>query len=239
MRFHWQNLKKEDKTNHWLHGRSWLYVGKSVIRTEWAFPSKTVGISLDLNHYGEDAFLFSVRLWFFAFYLGLENRFLYNFLEKFTKRSDAKYTDGRGIGFSFHQWVLRISLWEPAMEWRSTDPKWWYFSIDFSDLLFGKPKYVEELIEIRDINVTMPEKTYPGTGKLFYSHWVYPRWFTKTVKRCNIDVPGGIPHPGKGTTSYNCGEDALHSQTTASNSIEDGIGKFVGSVLSMRKRYPL
>ena len=48
-----------------------------------------------------------------------------------------------------------------------------------------------------------------------------------------------IPNPGKGTCSYNCGEDALHSLTCNVNTIEDGIGEVMKSVNKCRMAYPL
>ena len=61
------------------------------------------------------------------------------------------------------------------------------------------------------------------------------------MKRYEVscDDKNGVPHPGKGTTGYNCDESALHSQTGAANSRKEAVEKFVESVYWYRKNYPL
>jgi hypothetical protein len=84
----------------------------------------------------------------------------------------------------------------------------------------------------------MPEGAYQGTAKLVLYEWSRPRWFTKRMKRCEIRVPAGIPHEGKGDNSWDCGADATFGMTTGEcSSIPQGVGLLVGSVLRDRVEY--
>ena len=46
-----------------------------------------------------------------------------------------------------------------------------------------------------------------------------------------------IPIPGKGTTAYNCGEDAIYSQSSIANNHQESIAKFQASVMRSRNNY--
>ncbi len=106
------------------------------------------------------------------------------------------------------------------------------------DFFFGRPKYSDKEIESREIVIPMPEAGYKATAKLFIASWSRPRWFTKSIQRVSIEIPEGIPFPGKGENSYDCGPDATYSITTGEcNSIPEGVGKLVASVLRDRVNY--
>jgi len=83
----------------------------------------------------------------------------------------------------------------------------------------------------------MPEKNYPAHAILADWTWTYPRWFSKTIRRCEIKIPGGLPHEGKGENSYDCGQDATFSIATKAKTIPEGVGQLVGSVLKDRVKY--
>lgn len=240
MNYHWQNLKKEDNTNHLFHGRNWFRFGENTLSSEWAIPSKDIRIMLSLNSYGDDAIAVSISLFLFSIHLALENNWLYKHLSKITKRSDNGYTSGRNIGFYLYGDAFSVSIWNDPMESRNTDYWFQHIYINLTDFFLGRSKCTTKVLEERDILIPMPEKSYPATGQLVLYSWSRPRWFTKKLKRVSIECKEGVSHPGKGTASYNCGEDATFSLTTGEcNSIEKGIGIFVGSVLRDRKVYPL
>lgn len=153
--------------------------------------------------------------------------------------------EGREIRFAIHDWRIWISLWGNTHSWHSDDPWWKEIVIDPSKILFGKDTYERENIKVRDVVVPMPEKNYKATATLY--RWTKSRtrlpFAVKTGLNVEIDMNEPIPHPGKGTAEYNCGEDASHSLSSPvkniSNGIEDGIGKVVSSVLWKRNNYPL
>jgi hypothetical protein len=121
----------------------------------------------------------------------------------------------------------------------SKDPWWMSWYIDLPDLFLGRSKYSEEIVQEQDVKIPMPEKEYDAKAKLKLCSWKRPRWFTQKMHRTEIDVPEGIPHPGKGTCDYNCGEDKLFSQTKPNTTIKDGICDIVRAATWYRLNYPL
>lgn len=83
----------------------------------------------------------------------------------------------------------------------------------------------------------MPEGCYPATVKIEERTWKRPRWFRKTRVDAYVDIPDGIPHEGKGTASWNCGEDGLFGCGCEGDSIEKAVGHTVATVLDYRRRY--
>lgn len=229
MRFHYQNLNDSPK-KYLLHGRFWLG-DKFQLNGEWCIPSKSFDLSLDLNHYGDTAIGGRISLWLVSLYLSVENRFLYNFFEKLTKRKDQKYTNGRCMGISWNNRIFRIDLWNDPMESRSVDPKWWHIVIDFDRLLKGRPIHSEKVLEEREIVIPMPEKSYSATARKLLWRVDYPRWFSREGITIDIKCPEGVPFEGKGENSWDCGKDATFEMSCSARTIPEGVGKFVGSVL--------
>lgn len=147
--------------------------------------------------------------------------------------------ESREVSLSLFEWHLHWSIWrDPMGGWSCDVPKWRDGGIDIQDILLGESTCNTTTIEERAIVVPMPEKSYPATAKLQEFAWSRPRWFTKRVKRVEIEIPGGIPHAGKGENSWDCGDDATFSITTGQcRSIPEGIGILVGSCLRDRIRY--
>lgn len=148
--------------------------------------------------------------------------------------------EGRTISLQWHHGALWWTLWMDQDVWSSTDPKWRRGSFNPVDFLLGRHEFSRTEIETRSVRVPMPEGDYEATGMLELATWTRPRSpFTKRLTRATVEVETGIPHPGKGTASYNCGEDRMYSITTPARTIEEGVEKFVAAVLDKRKRYPL
>lgn len=239
MYFHYQNLKKEDNTKHLLHGRCWI--GYHQFHAEWSIPTKFWHIELAFNDYGETAISFRLALGLFSIYLGTENRWLYKKLEKITVRKRRSYTNGRKIGISFHNGTFWFSLWEDPMEWSHDDPKWWKFNFTPMDFFFGRSKYSEESVQEGDAVIEMPEGPYKATYKKFISYWKRPRYlFSKQLLRISIDIPVGIPHPGKGENSWDCGMDATFGVTMSikgNETIGEICERLVIDNLKIRRKY--
>lgn len=236
MYFHYQNLKKEEKTSkHISNGRFWLG-RKPQFHCEWVIPGRDLSLEISLND-GDDAIGGKIGMYLFTIYWSIEWHFLYRLLKPLTRRRDQKYTNGRRIGFYLSEGYLSLMLWHDPMESRSSDPWWWHKFIDLRNLFLGKSTYNEEILEERDVLIPMPEKTYEAHAKLYISTWTRPRWFSKSIKRVSIDIPGGIPVPGKGENSWDCGDDAHHGMTCAANSIAHGVGQLVGGALHERVRH--
>lgn len=143
----------------------------------------------------------------------------------------------RAMELSLHSWAIWWNLWTSSMEWNSKTPKWRNGSWHFLDTILGKTKYTRNVIDERDVEIPMPEGCYNAHVKLCEDVWKRPRWFSSTVKRIDADIPGGIPHEGKGTCSHNCGVDGCFGMCAPANTIAEGVGEIVGSVLSSRVKY--
>ena len=57
--------------------------------------------------------------------------------------------------------------------------------------------------------------------------------------RSEVSSEEGIPHPGKGTCDYNCGESALYSSTSPESNPDLAFEKFKNDAIWYRKNYPL
>lgn len=246
MRFHSQNLKKEDRENVWFNSRCWIYPfsGDNSYRTsigiQLVLPSESLRFTFDIND-GDSAFGLSICVFLFGLYINIENPLLNRFARWLTINKQNKYGCQREFGFYTYGDAIVTHFWHDSMD-SSNNRHIFGFLNTYThvlDILLGKNVYTSEVLKEKKVEIPMPEKTYLGKGTLELCTWKRPRWFAKSIRRVTIEVEGGVPHPGKGTTSYNCDDNALHSLTTCEDSIEKGVGVFVGSVLDYRNRYPL
>lgn len=120
------------------------------------------------------------------------------------------------------------ALWHADHGWRSDDRRvwpWegygWTYTWPVVDWLLGKEQHdttdlaVVETTVATDAHDRYPAAEYPAEAKLqlwrqWRTRWPFGR---EAGLRTVVTVEGGVPHPGKGTTSYNCEEDALFSQS--------------------------
>jgi hypothetical protein len=159
-----------------------------------------------------------------------------------------KYHAGeRTFGISWYREYLRVEIgsFEDNSSFRQ-GPWWTEFSVDVPSLIFGDIKHERKLIAEKNVIVPMPEKDYDAQVKLFDCVWQRSRSPFKTrLFRGTIECSEGIPYPGKGTTSYNCGEDATQSIDCVVSSGDirkasaEMIGKIVASVTERRMTHPL
>jgi hypothetical protein len=150
----------------------------------------------------------------------------------------GEYTgDRRAIGVAIHGGAFWWDLWNDEFESRSTDPWWTRGCFHFKDGLLGGTSYSDEILETRDVVIPMPEKAYSATAKLKLSRWRRPLWpWPAEMLRVEIDCPEGIPVPGKGENSWDCGDDATYGITCAAPTIEGAIGQLVASTLRTRQK---
>lgn len=214
---HWQNLK-EDGDKHWLCGRVWL----GDWRAEWTVWRSSIRLGLDLDA-GENECTFSIGLWLFCLYIS--KRFKHIRIKK--ERSFHLY---------WYECAIWLKLWGDD-NWNSKD-RWWRrgIAIHLDDIFLGRQRYSEEPRDIVNTFIPMPEGCYPAIIRLYKAIWSRPMWFPKKLMRATIDVPGGIPHEGKGENSWDCGEDGLLGLTCQAETVEEAIGKTVASVLYSRRR---
>ena len=136
--------------------------------------------------------------------------------------------------FSFHDGLLYWNIWKTDYGWHNKMPRWQDGSFNFADFFLGKNSYSTKVLEEKDIEVKMPEGTYNGIGKLVEARWKRPRWFENKIFRAELDIPEGIPIPGKGENSYDCGPDATYGMTCPADTIHHGVNELIKSCINTR-----
>ena len=243
-----------------LNSRYFWHFGKGheEIYLEWNIGSKTfdLGFSISKAYVSEHTMTFVFAIPPIALYWGftwdwLENRKWFTKWVKEDKnkikhmevygepREYFKHAEERQFSLRIFDWTIWGDFYSKTMESNSSDPWWMRWNFSIPDFFLGKYKYETKTLETRNVKIPMPEKNYDAVVKIFLSTWKRPRWlFTKKRIRADIEIPEGIPHPGKGTTSYNCGNDALYGGTYQATNVNDAICEVVKSALWYRLNYP-
>lgn len=254
MHFHWQNLndKKHGRAGSPLrYGRAWWRLGgRSAVNWEWTlFHSSSCRIGITVGGSEEFGFHWCLALpWLFSFYLTVAGFRPVVWLARLLLPKMAAdgtqhrmlhgYPDEREIRFSIHDWSIWWSVWRnPMAGWSRAVPRWRDGNFHPLDVLLGKVDYSTRVLKSTPAMVPMPEGSYAATVELFESTWKRPRWFATRMVRADVKLEKGIPFPGKGENSYDCGEDALHGLTTKADTIEEAIAETVQSALRSRRRY--
>lgn len=232
---HWQNLNERRRGANgsesygppW-HGRAWLHWGRSnnCAEVEWNLGSFAFGLSL---RHDDEGLHWSVQVPFLSLFFALEGKPFWRHYSR----------EARELSVSVFDWAIWWKTWKDPHSWRSGTPKWRDGSFHIDDFVLGKMRYSSRPLEYRWVEVPMPERTYYGCARLEEATWKRPRWLAQRLVRCEIEMlPGeGVPFPGKGENSWDCGEDACHGQTAPARSISEAVGDLVGSVLRSRVRH--
>jgi len=238
--FYWS---KDDEQRGW-HGRFSVHIGGSgtkSLRLEYAIPSRSCGVSVRFKN--DDDLMVSVALPPVALYAGANGGVLRRLADKVRSLlpSDMGTTyGGRDFGLRIHDWAIWWNLGVDDSGWTSTRPKWrdgcWH-PIGHNQRLTDP-----EVLDEREVLVPMPERSYRGKAKLTRALWGFsglPHFLAKEHRTVAIDMLEGeqIPFPGKGENSWDCDEDAAFGQSGPAQSIEEGVGRLVGSVLRSRRRH--
>jgi len=228
MRAH--SIREKRCFRHWLN-----ITEKTTFYQEWYILPWKFGIEAGIANY-ECAISISLRLVLFSIHVSINNAEWERWLMEKTKREDETYGSGRIIGMQMFNYTLWIDLWRDPMEWRSEDPWWWHFNIDFREILFGKSKSHFNVINQGDSVIIMPEGAYPCTYKVKTYFHERPRWFIRTHTIIDVNIPLGIPIEGKGENSWDCGMDATYGMSMPFSKY-DGICQSMDNIaLDMLKR---
>ena len=243
----WTWYPEDDNGPMRKHGRLIVRIGDGEsprptrLRFEYAIPSRSCGVSLRFKD--EDDVFVSSCFPPVALYLGAESRLLRRIADRVRALlpSDMGTTyGGREFSLRIFDWAIWWNLGIDDSGWTSTRPRWrdgnWH-PIGHNQRL-TEPEVIEE----REVLVPMPERSYRGKATLTRSLWGFsglPRLFAKNGHTVAIDMLEGeqIPFPGKGENSWDCDEDAAFVHSGPAQTIEEGIGRLVGSVLRSRKRH--
>lgn len=239
--FHWQNLNdKPGGRQGWglRHGRAWLRVLSGGINVCWSFFGRgSGGCSVRATQSEEIGFRYHVGVPFlFAFFVTVYGGPFAAVARWLLKRSNAGYDD-RDTSLRFHDWAMWWTVWRDPHSWSSDVPWYREGSFHIDRFLLGDRQYSERTLSVTPTAVAMPEATYEASVRLFEATWKRPRWFALRIVRAEVKVPSGIPFPGKGENSWDCGEDAVFGQTSNSATVEAAVASIVESVLRSRRRY--
>lgn len=217
--------------------RGWFggYPGNSPrmsIEGHWLSGSFNIGIEFDKG--GDYDINITFCLVLFSLYLGFSSILLKKLVNLFIK----DYTS-RTISLRVFGGALWWDCWAPTDSWSSNEPWWMRWVWHPLDTLFGKMKHSEEELSKTETVIPMPEGIYPCVVTMKLETWKRPRlsWPSTKIRRAHVECEKGVPFPGKGENSWDCGDDALHGSCFPANTVEEGIGGFVASALRNRRRY--
>lgn len=240
MNWHWQNLNENG--SGLKYGRAWFHITEHLVfNPEWNFGSRSrhTGIGVKVGSDDRDIGIFIGVAHLFGVYFNLDGAWP-------SRWAFGKYGEQeRSFQLSWFEGRINLELaydwtepsYNPKDRWNHPGDRHW--SISPIDVLLGNPKYFEREIETLPVKIPMPEKIYDGTVRIFESTWTRPRlpWFPKRLRRTTVDIPNGIPFPGKGENSWDCGMDGCYGLTSPAQTPADAVGEVVKSVLHSRERY--
>lgn len=140
-------------------------------------------------------------------------------------------------------WRLGLS----PNSWDMSTPRWKRKDgmVDIADLLMGRHEVASEILDQGqgDLHVRWAGVTehYACTWKQERMTWTRTRfkWAPMTISKIYFDikVPGGVPFPGKGENSWDCGDDATYSMSCEASSINEACEKFAADVIQRREEH--
>jgi hypothetical protein len=232
--FHWQNLKESER-GVLLHGRAWLHFGPSrTLSWSWRLGLRS-GWRAEVDVGGdENDVRGSLALGVLAFYAGIAGFLPYTALARRWGRTT-------GVSLFEDHLVVRLHCDDSTTyhsNGRMRSEHGWYRSWFLKDVILGRATHTSRVLaEGVPVAVQMPELTYFGTARLTEDTWSRPRWRPLRTRRTHIDMPRGVPLPGKGENAWDCDEDACFGQTGPHDNVADAVAALVEYVEGRRLRY--
>lgn len=236
--YHSQNIAKEDAKDYakagkpykgsWVSWRCWWKVLGKPFRLE--LHSK-FGFSGKIEFDWEDhEITFHIAPLFFSLYFTIG------------KVLKGDWRRGRReFGFNLHEEFFWITIWTNPHEWNSSDPWWQHITIHWKDILFGKLVYTSTPIRKEQTTLCLPEANYPINIEFSRCTWVRPRRIFGNVDQIQADMKceKGIPVPGKGENSWDCGDDATYSLwcQVPTGTTAEALGKLLETIVDKRRRH--
>lgn len=222
--------EREGKLFPWLHGRAWFSSAdegrrRPSARVEWVFPSAGCRVSVEANRTTGE-WLFGVAFPPLSLWLGVE------------MPSGWWPKQHREWSIRIHNRAIWWRFGQNPHEWHSKTPKWLDGSWHPERTFLGKWVFTEKLLEQRRVLIPLPEGTYPATVKMTDEVRGYARSpFKHRQIGATVEFDDGwaVPFSGKGENSYDCGEDGMFSSSMPARTVEEAIGKVVGSILRTRR----
>ena len=238
------------------HGvRWWLHLWKWALRVEFHWWNSFILNTVSLGTHAADEHGPFLHLGLFRFWLSVSLDFGW-----------VKWMPDRTfLGLSYHDDSLWLSIWKKEMGgWtnprgkslldrlRIVKDEGISWSFNWRDFLLGKPKYTTKDLEVHMAAVPMPEGSYPVQVTIFESTWKRPRWpWPRKMIRTTTDVmpnkygspdgrkpgDGMIPYPGKGESSWDCGQSGSSSSTAPCKTVKEAIEEFRKYIMGRRTRH--
>lgn len=216
-------MSKKDKWNF----RKWWYLGNDYNNQVSIEASFRPGFGVTLSVYEDLTLMISCL--FFTVWLSVNFKAMRNWLHE----NDFRHW---GIDiYHCHDLIMVINWNHDESGWKKE--KGLHKYINFTDLVRGKSKHQQEVIEEKDLIFPMPEKGYKCKARIIKRVNSYPRWFATRWTTVEFDFEEPIPCEGKGENSYDCGVDHTHSMSVGADNFFDGVGKAIKSLLEQRVRY--
>jgi hypothetical protein len=236
----------------WREGRFWCHYGsRHEFKVNWRVFSRRIGFGLSLYFEIEDGNEVTANVsipWLATVYV--THTVPRRWLERILPEHHFRHSIGHGdvMEGSYHLdrriGVNAIGDWFQWQFWAHPNggyhglsnhpPLPWYrqFSFFWYGVLFGRSQYTEEVItEPHLVQIPMPEGCYPAWLRVVRRTWKRPRsLFKRTRITHDIDCDVGVPFPGKGENSWDCGEDCLHAAGYAVDTDEQAVKRFADRV---------
>ncbi len=147
-----------------------------------------------------------------------------------------------GVHLFPHQGCWFQAEWDARSgEWSRSQP--WYREVSLGPRHVWGRSTVDTIESApAECMIPMPEGQYRATWKHEVRTRRFLRWpgkvrnyWQRPTSSVTLDIPGGIPHWGKGENSWDCGMDGLFG--CGGTTLEEAIGRAVGSTLRDRERH--
>jgi hypothetical protein len=216
--------------------RKWWHIGeRTTIGLEATNGRTFPHLAFEIMVGGEHTLMLHIAVPFlFALYIWLESWPL-------SRRLRLPY-DNRTTGFHISKDLSTFQIWNDESHWQRGKSRHW--SVLNEHLLFGQSTYKQGVLQVVDGVIPMPEGNYPAKFEIAIDTWTWPRFKKPVSKLCvDVDIAGGITHPGKGTDSHNLDDDALFGMGCFVESVDTAIAEATQKVIERvnycRVNYPL
>jgi len=207
------------------------------VYTSWTIPSwRSFALGITIGGI-ENLITFHVGLLLVRVFFQIEK--LPNYLARWFPEK------ARELSFTIHHSAIWINLFSDPDEWRSGD--WRRIVIHPINLLFGTEHCEKVLVGERSIEIYLDNRVYFAIATQEIRTWVRTRFpfLKKTRRDVGLNIENGIPVPGKGENSYDCGEDAIYSTGASTSDLtrswddltQEAIANLLESVRRTRLRY--
>lgn len=248
---HWTNDMDEhggcDRCPIWA-GRWWLHLTDRIeIHSQWLWflPKRNqkwgIGFEIGTGDNDDDLQLNFYLPWICSIYTSVSG-----LIKPVDYGKEREWECVYHLPGEMGQWGAIFWAWGSSVNsWEAGTPKWRHCLIDLADLVLGRQHYTRELLHEGECPFNFvwqgERESYEATWKHEIATWVRPRWprspMTIVKTSIEIEVKDGVPIPGKGENSWDCGDGAIYSIGFNTDSLQEAGDRFVERVIERRERH--